>query len=169
MRRPRKSRAPRPHHPVPCTRTRYAHAVLHIGGWQTRGAHVAALVAIMVGEGSQAAWNPMDTTLPRRGATPYNSFGPEASLHVWDYPTAAAGVSATVATLRGADMAPLARILHKRNATTLQICERFAEVPWAYIGDRLPEEIAAAWRSRGRSFKADARVRIQGPGLWPYG
>lgn len=51
-------------------------------------------------EGSQAEWNPFDTTWSHeQGATAYNSFGPGRSLHVMNYPTRAEGVDATAQSL----------------------------------------------------------------------
>lgn len=49
-------------------------------------------------EGGTAKFNAWNTTEPWPGATPYNNVGP--SGHVWNYPRASAGTSATVATLR---------------------------------------------------------------------
>ena len=60
-------------------------------------------------EGGTARNNPFDTTFYQPGASPYNTFfsGGHA-MHVWDYPTEATGIAATVATLFGlADYVPI--------------------------------------------------------------
>jgi len=65
-------------------------------------------------EGSEAEWNPFDTTWSHeQGATAYNSFGPGGSLHVENYPTRAEGVHATAQTLlNGAAQYGYAAIVH---------------------------------------------------------
>lgn len=160
---------PRLHLPVKCRRLLYARAVLKHAGLPVRNPQVRCLVAVMTGEGSTAHWNPMDTTLHQPGAVAYNSFGPDGEYHVWDYPSAQAGITATVATLKGADMAGWYRALQDRHLDATQLCQAFAETPWAYRGDRLPAEITAAWADGHRSYKADWDVIVQGPGRWPYG
>ena len=62
-------------------------------------ASLQALVAVAVGEGSAARWNPIDTILPMPGATPFNTFGPNGRYHVWDYPDAPTGILATARTI----------------------------------------------------------------------
>ena len=158
----------RAHKPVPCTRTRYAKATLKVGGWPVREPQIACLIAVMVGEGSDAAWNPLDTTLKRPGATPYNSFGTNNALHVWDYVSAASGVSATVETMRQPNMASWVDLFTRKRVTSEQLAAAFATVAWAYVGDKLPEEIVAAWATGSRSYRDDARAAVKGPGDWPY-
>lgn len=60
-------------------------------------ANLAALRAWGECEGSEAAFNPLDTTLHMQGATEYNTFGD--NQHVWNYPDEETGVRATVQTL----------------------------------------------------------------------
>lgn len=151
-----------------CRRLQYAQAVLKVGGFCTASTHVAALVAIMAGEGSKAHWNPMDTTRFETGATAYNSFGPGGEYHVWNYPSAHAGVSATVATLHQTNMAVLAEALRNKDLKAPAICRAFSRVPWAYIGDTLPEEIAIGYQRHTRDYKRDWSVLVEGPGDWPY-
>lgn len=58
---------------------------------------VPGVVAQAVAEGSQAQWNPLDTTQPATGDRLYNSAG------VRDYPNKETGISATVITLHNGD------------------------------------------------------------------
>jgi peptidoglycan hydrolase-like protein with peptidoglycan-binding domain len=83
------------------TREEFATDILHSGAWPDRLGAVQGLVAVMVGEDSEARWNPTDTTLYLPGATPFNSFGPNGEWHVWDYQSYADGVKATVETIKG--------------------------------------------------------------------
>lgn len=168
MRCQRTGRRPRKHKTLPCTYGRYAAAVLHQANLQGGHPYVACLVAVMIGESSRAAWNPMDTTLRRPGATPYNTFGDSGALHVWDYPTAASGVSATVATILQPNMAEWTDLLRHRGHDAAQLAAGFARVPWAYVGDRLPGEIVADWLTGARSYDRDWRLPVTGPGNWPY-
>lgn len=63
--------------------------------------NLAALTAWGECEGSDAAFNPLDTTQHADGATPYNTFGdPPNEMHVWNYPNEDTGLRATVETLR---------------------------------------------------------------------
>lgn len=57
--------------------------------------NLVSLVTWQTAESTTAAWNPLATTQPADGATDYNAVG------VKNYPSAQAGVSATIATLRG--------------------------------------------------------------------
>ncbi len=59
---------------------------------------VGAIAAWAAGEGSCARNNPLDTTQPASGATPFNTLG--GGGHVWNYPSSSEGIQATVATLR---------------------------------------------------------------------
>jgi cell wall-associated NlpC family hydrolase len=67
--------------------------------------NVAAIQAWASGEGSAARFNPLDTTQPEPGATPYNANGPDP---VENYPDYQSGLAATVATLEpGGHASPL--------------------------------------------------------------
>lgn len=69
------------------------------------GPNVAALQAWASGEGSQAAFNPLDTTQAEPGATAFNANG---GVPVENYPDYRTGLAATVATLEpGGRPAPL--------------------------------------------------------------
>lgn len=72
----------------------FANDVLNLAHLPNTTANVDCLVAVMVMEGSHAAYNPMDTTQPYQGATDYNPTG------VRNYPSWKAGVTATVLTLK---------------------------------------------------------------------
>jgi cell wall-associated NlpC family hydrolase len=67
--------------------------------------NVAAIQAWASGEGSAARFNPLDTTQPEPGATPYNTNGADP---VENYPDYQSGLAATVATLEpGGHASPL--------------------------------------------------------------
>lgn len=83
------------------TRIAFFADVLSGAGWPGTVESLQALVAVAVGEGSTAKWNPTDTILFEAGATPFNTFGPNGEYHVWNFPDQATGVKATVATLQG--------------------------------------------------------------------
>lgn len=145
----------------------YARALLEHGGFHHGDAQVRSLVAVMAGEGSHAHWNPLDTTLPRPGATPYNNI--PGGIHVWNYPDAHTGVQATIATMQQSNMGAWAEQLRNPNATAQQICAAFSRVPWAYIGDVLPEHLVEDWATNHAAYKRAYSVPIDGPGGWPYG
>ncbi len=60
-------------------------------------ANLDAFAAWAAGEGTCARFNPLATTQPEPGATPFNTFG--GGLHVWNYPSLAVGVEATTTAL----------------------------------------------------------------------
>jgi hypothetical protein len=60
-------------------------------------ANLDAFAAWAAGEGTCARYNPLATTQPEPGATPFNTFG--GGLHVWNYPSFAVGVQATTTAL----------------------------------------------------------------------
>ena len=76
------------------TREQWAVSLLHALDAPVCSNNVVALVTWQTAEGTDAAWNPLATTQPALGATDYNAVG------VKNYPTAAAGIGATIATLR---------------------------------------------------------------------
>lgn len=150
------------------TRLFYARALLKAGGMQTGPEYEFALISVMTGEDSTAGWNPMDTTLPRPDAKPYNTFGPGGAYHVWDYPTAEEGVGATISTLRQANMAPFYDLMCRASQTAEQLTRAFAKTPWGGLGDVLPLEIVQAWRSGMRDHVTDRQQLVHGSGPWPY-
>ena len=99
--------APRPARPVPAAvagtgETAFFAAVLADLSAPVTAADLASLAAWASREGPWGAvgqWNPLDTTLYEPGSVPFNTFG--AGLHVWNYPTPAAGAQATAVTIAG--------------------------------------------------------------------
>lgn len=71
-------------------------------------------------EGGTATYNPLNTTEPWPGATDYNS------VHVRNYPTGAAGIAATAATLVNGHYAGIVRDLRAGKCTARQMVERNA-------------------------------------------
>lgn len=150
------------------TRLLYARALLVQGNYQTGYHPSKALVAIMASEGSAAGWNPLDTTLERHRVTPYNSFGPGGSLHVWNYPTAEEGVAATLATMAQGNMVTFHDALRERGLDAQEICEAYAQTPWSFVGNRLPLELCRAWNANPRDLEAADAALVHGAGAWPY-
>lgn len=68
----------------------------HVIAWTTENQH--ALCAWAWAEGSNAEWNPWDTTLYVPNAKPYNTFN--GGDHVWDYACENDGIWAFLATLK---------------------------------------------------------------------
>lgn len=146
----------------------YARALLVAGHFQRSPAYEMALVAVMTAEDSLAGWNPLDTTLERPGATPYNSFGPGGTEHVWNYPDAVVGVQATLETMAQPNMDPWTTALRTRGHSAVELCHAFSLTPWGGVGDVLPIEIVRDWQRRLRSYVADRRALVEGAGPWPY-
>jgi len=59
--------------------------------------NLGAFSAWAAGEGTCARYNPLATTQPEAGATPFNNLS--GGGHVWDYPSFAVGVQATTTAL----------------------------------------------------------------------
>lgn len=150
------------------SRILYARALIHGLGAPRKPDTEMAIVAVMVGESSRAAWNPLDTTMPATGATPYNSFGPNGEYHVWNYPDAHTGVAATLATMRQSNMTEWADAIRRGTLSAEDICVAFSHTPWGGVGDVLPLEIVKDWRARSRNYGRDAKVEVWGAGSWPY-
>lgn len=71
-----------------------------VGQASPGGELLAALAAWEEAEGSQAAWNPFDSTYWMAGATAYNTFASAGRpAHVWSYADAKSGIDALLATL----------------------------------------------------------------------
>lgn len=80
------------------TREEYAKRLLDEIGAPSSDRNLEVMLSWMQAEGGSAKWNPLNTTLDRRGATNYNSVG------VKNYVSAGQGVEATAYTLNyGAD------------------------------------------------------------------
>lgn len=150
------------------TRLLFARAVIQEMKWDRTPAREMVLVAVMTAEDSRALWNPMDTTMPAVGATPYNSFGPNGEYHVWNYATAMSGVEATCATLRQSNMAPWVDVIAEARQSAETMALAFERCPWGGIGDSLPLRIVQEWTSKSRSYVNDARYAVAGNGQWTY-
>jgi hypothetical protein len=85
--------------------------------------NMIALVAWMEGEGSKARYNPLATTHTWPGATNFNSAG------VKHYPTLAAGIQATIATLKNGHYQPILAAL-KRGDNIQHIAAAVEASPW---------------------------------------
>lgn len=86
-------------------------------------ANVPALIRWQAGEGTQARFNPLATTEPWAGATEFNTAG------VKNYPSYAAGIEATVATLRNGDYGAILDQLEHAD-TDEAILAAVRESPW---------------------------------------
>jgi hypothetical protein len=71
-------------------------------------------------EGGDARYNPLNTTEPWSGATPYNTLS-DGHTHVWDYPSAAAGIAATAATLTNGHYGGIVTSMRSGKLTARQI------------------------------------------------
>jgi len=150
------------------TRLLFARAVLVRGDFQRGSEYEKSLVAIMAGEGSLAHWNPMDTTLQRPGATPYNSFGANNAEHVWNYASAHDGVEATILTMMQPNMAPWVNLLKEPGHNAIQLCVGFSRCPWGGVGDTLPLRLARQWRTDWIGYLHERRGIVAGNGPWTY-
>lgn len=151
------------------TRLFYARALLVAGGCWVEPEREQVLVAVMTGEDSTAWWNPLDTTLDAPGATPYNSFGPNGSYHVWNYPNAKEGVSATLRTFEQQNMSRFWTPMRSRTSySAIQLARFFSLTPWGGVGDVLPLEIVQDYNEKRRSYQVDRSHIVTGPGSWPY-
>ena len=92
-------------------RFRLLRAIHARGVWQNR----KLLGAWAKAEGGKARYNPLNTTEPWPGATDYNS------AHVKNYPTGAAGIAATAATLVNGHYAGIVADLRVGTKTARQI------------------------------------------------
>jgi hypothetical protein len=77
------------------TRQQWATALLQAVHAPTCANNLVSLVTWQTAENTSAGWNPLATTQPAPGTTDFNSVG------VRNYPSSAAGIAATVATLQG--------------------------------------------------------------------
>lgn len=81
--------------------------------YPTTEANVKALHAWQACEGSDAHFNPFDTTLWQPGATPYNTFYiNHRPFHVWNYNSMESGIRATMETMREDYYPAIRRALH---------------------------------------------------------
>lgn len=75
----------------------FAAAVMGRIGAPDSAANLDAFAAWAAGEGTCARFNPLATTQPEAGATPFNNLS--GGGHVWNYPTFAVGVQATTTAM----------------------------------------------------------------------
>jgi murein DD-endopeptidase MepM/ murein hydrolase activator NlpD len=88
---------------------------------------LGAIAAWAAGEGSCAQYNPLDTTQPEAGATPFNTLA--GGGHVWNYPSWSEGIQATVETLRNGLYPTILTVLAAGgNAVSLEAAVRAS--PW---------------------------------------
>lgn len=141
------------------TRIEFAVGILEglgIGtGWAHRGAK-RALVSWMHAEtgehpgycngllGEGARYNPLNTTLPWPLATDYNNVG------VKNYPTARAGIAATVATLKESQYAGIVQLLALPLASAKSINRAIDASPWGSHEPLLSEALSSY--NTNRSF-----------------
>jgi hypothetical protein len=83
-------------------------------------AWVELVPAVTEAEGSQAEWNPWDTTYDLPGATDYNNVG------VKNYPHPVAGICATALTLISGDYDGILSDLQSGKYTAIEIVQRNA-------------------------------------------
>jgi hypothetical protein len=81
-------------HLPPLWKFRLLRAIHAKGNLQNR----RLLAAWARAEGGDARYNPLNTTQPWPGATPYNTLS-DGKTHVWDYRTGADGIAATAKTI----------------------------------------------------------------------
>jgi len=83
-------------------------------------------------EGGTATHNPWNTTQWEPGATQYNSFG-NPPMHVWNYPTEAVGIRATIATLTNGHYPRIIREFSS-GVNGLGVCQAVDASPWGTHG-----------------------------------
>lgn len=118
-------------------------------GWPQSLGLEQALSTMAVGEGSQAAFNPIDTILSEPGATPYNTFGPRGAWHVWNYPDLVTGITATVATFKGWPGVVAACLTSQGAAEIIAEVDQVAEgTPTTFYAEFLPT-VLDTWPQEG--------------------
>ena len=126
----------------------FARDLLAALGDQATPQAVGAIAAWAAGEGSCARDNPLDTTEPEPGASPFNTL--PGGGHVWNYPSWSEGVEATVATLRnGLYPTVLAALADQPSPVSLEAAVR--KSPWGtgrfgpstYRGAHCPASVLA--------------------------
>jgi hypothetical protein len=121
------------------TRQEWAIALLDFGGWPLSAEKVIGIVAWGVAEGSEATWNPLDTTQSAPGASDYNSAG------VKNYPSQTIGIEATYATLHNGDYPKiLACLSDPSGSSALALAAAVGSEPWGTGNfSRVVEEVKA--------------------------
>jgi len=106
-------------------RQEYANQLLAFGDWPPSAEKVLGIVAWGVAEGSEALWNPLDTTEPAAGATNYNRAG------VKNYPSLQVGLEAVYATLHNGHYAPILAVLDDpTGSSALALAAAVGRTPW---------------------------------------
>lgn len=128
-------------------RQQYAAAVLQHGGWPETSENLQALVAVMVGEGSRAHYNPLDTTQPAPGATYYTVTG------VRDYPDLSTAVEAVVSTLTNGDYGPVVAALASGTSAGA-VVRALATSPWGTwtspaVATAVLAQVRSSWPAAG--------------------
>jgi murein DD-endopeptidase MepM/ murein hydrolase activator NlpD len=120
--------APRASDPAPAGSLRqFAEALVRRLSAPPSAANIDAIVSWAGGEGSCARHNPLDTTQPAPGATPYNTL--PGGGHVWNYRTSEQGLQATAETLNNGLYEPiLAALRTDAGVAAVERAERSS--PW---------------------------------------
>lgn len=110
-------------------------------------ANVLALIAQIQAEGGNAAFNPLNTTLPMPGATDYNT------VHVKNYTSYQQGLDATAHTLKQTNMQPLFNALTAGDSTTaywrgLAVSPWGTKPPGGMTIDAFLNDIRRHWMAR---------------------
>ncbi len=99
-------------------------------GAPVTSANLDAIDAWAAGEGSCAAFNPLDTTQPEPGATPFNTL--PGGGHVWNYPSLDTGVRATVETLLNGLYQPILTTLQASGGVAA-VAAAVGHSPWGTV------------------------------------
>ena len=107
------------------TREEWSNDLLAFGDWPLSAEKVCGIVAWGVAEGSEALWNPLDTTEPAAGATDYNQAG------VKNYPSLQVGLEAVYATLHNGHYAPILACLgDPTGSSAMALAAAVGRTPW---------------------------------------
>jgi hypothetical protein len=93
----------------------FARRVLAVGGWPTALNNHVSLVGWMAGEGTAAKFNPLATTRPEPGSTPFNT------VPVQNYVSWEQGVKATVDTLKNGRYAAILACLRAHDVAAVTL------------------------------------------------
>ena len=124
-------------------------------GAPVTAANLDAFDAWAAGEGSCAAFNPLDTTQPAPGATAFNTL--PGGGHVWNYPSLDTGVRATVETLLNGLYQPILTVL-QAGAGIAALAGAVRRSPWGTVVFGSPSYDARQCATGpGRSLAGTAR------------
>jgi hypothetical protein len=102
-------------------------AVLSRIGAPTTSSNLGAFSAWAAGEGTCAHFNPLATTQPEPGATPFNTLGDGG--HVWNYPSFATGVQATTTAVTNGLYQPVIAAF-RADAGVAAVAAAVEQSPW---------------------------------------